>query len=84
MCLRALLCPNQILDAFDLFHLSEPPIRRVSMTLKVLIVDNERRDRTSLIAMCQQRDDVQIVGEAESGIAALRAAEELCPEVMLF
>lgn len=83
MCTRALLCPNQILDAFDLFHLSEPPIRRVSMTLKVLIVDNERRDRTSLIAMCQQRDDVQIVGEAESGIAALRAADELCPDVML-
>ena len=33
--------------------------------------------------MCQQRDDVQIVGEAESGIAALRAADELCPDVML-
>jgi two-component system, LytTR family, response regulator len=53
------------------------------MTLKVLIVDNERRERTSLIELCEQRDDVQIVGEAESGIAALRAAGELCPDVML-
>jgi two-component system, LytTR family, response regulator len=53
------------------------------MTLKVLIVDNERQQRTSLIELCAQRDDVQIVGEAESGLAALRAAGELCPDVML-
>jgi two-component system LytT family response regulator len=53
------------------------------MTLKVLIVDNERQERTSLIELCAQRDDVQIVGEAESGVAALRAAGELCPDVML-
>ena len=53
------------------------------MTLKVLIVDNERRERTSLIELCEQRDDVQIVGEAESGVDALRAADELCPDVML-
>ena len=52
------------------------------MTLKVLIVDNERQERTSLIELCEQRDDVQIVGEAESGVAALRAADELCPDVM--
>jgi two-component system LytT family response regulator len=53
------------------------------MTLKVLIVDDERQERTSLIELCEQRDDVQIVGEAESGVAALRAADELCPDVML-
>jgi two-component system, LytTR family, response regulator len=53
------------------------------MTLKVLIVDNESRERTSLVELCEQRDDVQIVGEAESGVAALRAADELCPDVML-
>jgi two-component system, LytTR family, response regulator len=53
------------------------------MTLKVLIVDNESRERTSLVELCEQRDDVQIVGEAESGVAALRAAGELCPDVML-
>lgn len=53
------------------------------MTLKVLIVDHERKERTSLIELCEQRDDVQIVGEAESGIGALRAADELCPDVML-
>jgi two-component system LytT family response regulator len=53
------------------------------MTLKVLIVDNERQERTSLVELCEQRDDVQIVGEVESGVAALRAAHELCPDVML-
>jgi DNA-binding LytR/AlgR family response regulator len=53
------------------------------MTLKVLIVDNERQERTSLVELCEQRDDVQIVGEVESGVAALRAADELCPDVML-
>ncbi len=53
------------------------------MTLKVLIVDNEPQERTSLIALCAQHDDVQIVGEAECGLAALRAADELSPDVML-
>jgi len=53
------------------------------MTLKVLIVDDELRERMSLIELCGQRDDVQIVGEADSGVAALRAADELCPDVML-
>jgi two-component system, LytTR family, response regulator len=53
------------------------------MTLKVLIVDNESQERASLIEMCEQRNDVQIVGQADSGLAALRAADELCPDVML-
>jgi two-component system, LytTR family, response regulator len=53
------------------------------MTLKVLIVDNEVQERASLVEMCEQRDDVQIVGQADSGLAALRAADELCPDVML-
>jgi two-component system LytT family response regulator len=53
------------------------------MRLRILIVDNERQERASLIELCAQRDDVQIVGEAESGLAALRAAGELCPDVML-
>jgi len=54
-----------------------------SMTLKVLIVDNESQERASLIEMCERRNDVQIVGQADSGLAALRAADELCPDVML-
>lgn len=53
------------------------------MTLKVLIVDNEPEERSSLIELCEQRADVHVVGEAESGVAALRAADELCPDVML-
>jgi two-component system LytT family response regulator len=63
--------------------LPQPNIRRVTMTLKVLIVDDERRERTSLIELCEERGDVHIVGEAECGAAALRAADELCPDVML-
>jgi two-component system, LytTR family, response regulator len=53
------------------------------MALKVLIVDNVRRERTSLGGLCEQRTGVRVVGEAESGVAALRAADELCPDVML-
>jgi two-component system LytT family response regulator len=52
------------------------------MTLKVLIVDNAR-ERASLVDLCEQRTDVRVVGEAESGVAALRAANELCPDLML-
>lgn len=53
------------------------------MTLKVLIVENERRERASLVELCEQRTDVHVVGESETGFAALRAADELCPDVML-
>lgn len=53
------------------------------MTLKVLIVDNARRERASLVDLCEQRMDVHVVGEAECGVAALRAANELCPDLML-
>jgi two-component system LytT family response regulator len=53
------------------------------MSLTVLIVDTERSERTSLAELCTERGDVKIVGEAESGAAALRAADELCPDVML-
>ena len=52
------------------------------MTLKVLIVDNAR-ERASLVDLCEQRTDVHVVGEAECGVAALRAANELCPDLML-
>ena len=54
-----------------------------TMTLKVFVVENEGRERTSLVEMCEQHDDVQIVGQAQSGLAALRAADQLCPDVML-
>lgn len=53
------------------------------MALKVLIVDNARRERASLVDLCEQRTDVHVVGEAECGVAALRAAHELCPDLML-
>jgi len=53
------------------------------MTPKVLVADNERRKRTSPVELCEQRDDVQFVGEVESGVAAQRAPDELCPDVML-
>lgn len=36
------------------------------MTLKVLIVDHERRERTSLAELCEQRADTQVVDEGQS------------------
>jgi two-component system, LytTR family, response regulator len=77
------LCSQRLLDQFELIAFAPTSNRRVFMTLKVLIVDNERQERNSLVELCGQRDDVQIVGEAESGVDALRAADELCPDVML-
>lgn len=53
------------------------------MTLKVLVVDHERRERAALSGLCELRKGIRVVGEADSGIAALRAVDALCPDVML-
>ncbi len=51
--------------------------------MKVLIVDDQARRRDSLTRLCGRSDDVQVVGEAACGRAALDAASELKPDVML-
>ncbi len=51
--------------------------------VKILIVDDQPRDRDSLIRLCERNDDVQVVGEAACGIAAIDAAGRLNPDIML-
>jgi two-component system, LytTR family, response regulator len=51
--------------------------------VKVLIVDDNAPARDSLIRLCERSDDVQVVGEAASGIAAIDAAGKLHPDIML-
>jgi DNA-binding LytR/AlgR family response regulator len=52
-----------------------------SMTL--LIVDKEPLVRAELAQLCLRVTDLHVVGEAESGGAAIDAAESLSPDVML-
>jgi len=51
--------------------------------LKFLVVDHEAPVRSTLIRLCERCDDVQVIGEAESGGAAIDAAIKGAPDVML-
>ena len=51
--------------------------------MKVLIVDDQAHARDSLIRLCERNDDVQVVGEAASGMVAIDAAGRLKPDIML-
>jgi two-component system, LytTR family, response regulator len=51
--------------------------------MKLLIVDEEPRTRAALSELCGRSDDLHVVGEAGSGSAAIKAVDELCPDVML-
>jgi two-component system, LytTR family, response regulator len=51
--------------------------------IRLLIVDEEPLARSALMRLCKRDADIQVVGEAESGMAAINAVEELRPDVML-
>jgi two-component system LytT family response regulator len=51
--------------------------------LKILIVDDQADARDSLIRLCERSDDLQVVGEAACGMAAIDAAGTLNPDIML-
>lgn len=51
--------------------------------LRLLIVDREPSVRTSLAQLCHRGADLQVVGEVDSGGAAIDAAQSLSPHVML-
>jgi len=50
--------------------------------VKVLIVDDQAQARDSLIGLCECSDDLQVVGEAACGKAAIEAAGTLNPDIM--
>jgi two-component system, LytTR family, response regulator len=51
--------------------------------VKILIVDDQAQARDRLIQLCERNDDVQVVGEADCGAAAIDAAAKLNPDIML-
>jgi two-component system LytT family response regulator len=51
--------------------------------VKILIVDDQAPARDSLLRLCSRNDDVQVVGEAACGVAAIDAAGKLKPDILL-
>ena len=51
--------------------------------MKTLVVDDEPLARERLVALLAEFADVEVVGEAGHGIAALEAAERLRPDLVL-
>lgn len=51
--------------------------------IRVLIVDDHLVVREGLAAILEPYDDLQVVGEAETGTQAVRACQELEPDVVL-
>lgn len=53
------------------------------MSCKILLCDDHRVLREGLRTLLAQRDDMQVVAEAENGREAVRLAKELAPHVVL-
>ncbi len=53
------------------------------MAFKILVVDDHSLVRQGIIRLLKTDKDIEVVGEADSGYAALEKAEQLKPEVIL-
>ena len=53
------------------------------MTVRVLVVDDQAPFRMAATAVVEMTDDFEVVGEVESGEAAVTAAAELQPDLIL-
>lgn len=55
----------------------------MTMTVRVLVVDDHPVVRTGLTAMLAAEPDIEVVGEGGSGAEAVQLAEQLAPDVVL-
>lgn len=53
------------------------------MRATILIVDDNQRLRTLIRRLSTQEPDLQVVGEAEDGVEAIRLAHQLLPDIVL-
>ncbi len=56
---------------------------RAPAKIRILIVDDMAQVRQGLSTILQLADDFEVVGEACNGLEAIRAAEEVRPDVIL-
>jgi two-component system LytT family response regulator len=50
--------------------------------VNLLIVNDEPATRAGLVELCERSDDLRVIGEASSGVKALRAVDELRPDLL--